>query len=240
MSKARSYKNEPFTSFEKQSYSVLKDDFVHEKLFTVKANIGSTNGGVNLKETLAQKGEALTSSGESKLWFYLRNKGSIYTKVLPNSITLAYDHGIQEVNGRSFNWFGGVETDRSLSTNLWKLGVEVFDAAGKWSFNNVLQLNQNDRNLAWLHKSWLSHGEWFFNRYHTCNLTTKAVSSSAWLVSYRKKGEESNDLSARFELAGYSNLEELKKSLWEGNKVTLNWVHAHKGRCAHGLEVIFL
>ena len=49
MSKARSYKNEPFTSFEKQSYSVMKDDFIHEKLLTVKANIDSKRGGVNLK-----------------------------------------------------------------------------------------------------------------------------------------------------------------------------------------------
>lgn len=49
MPKARSYKNEPFTSFEKQSFSVMKDDFVHEKLLTVKTNIESDKGGVNLK-----------------------------------------------------------------------------------------------------------------------------------------------------------------------------------------------
>jgi hypothetical protein len=108
MSKARSYKNEPYASFEKQSFSIIKDDFVHEKLLTVKANIQSTNGGVNLKETLNQKGDALTSSGESKLWFYLRNNTSLYTKVLPSGLTVAYDHGIQVVDGRSFNWFGGV------------------------------------------------------------------------------------------------------------------------------------
>ncbi len=108
MAKARSYKNEPFNSFEKQSYSIIKDDFVHEKLLTVKANILSTNGGVNLKETLNQKNEALTSTGETKLWFYLRNNTSLYTKILPNSLTLAYDHGIQLNNDRAFNWFGGV------------------------------------------------------------------------------------------------------------------------------------
>ncbi len=41
----------------------MKDDFVHEKLLTVKANIDSKRGGVNLKETLNTKGEALTSTG---------------------------------------------------------------------------------------------------------------------------------------------------------------------------------
>ena len=49
MSKARSYKNEPYAAFEKQSYSLIKDDFVHDKLLTVKANVQSTNGGINLK-----------------------------------------------------------------------------------------------------------------------------------------------------------------------------------------------
>lgn len=237
MSKARSYKNEPYTSFEKQSYSIIKDDFVHEKLLTVKANIQSTNGGVNLKETLNQKADALTSTGETKLWFYLRNNTSLYTKVLPNSLTVAYDHGIQTTNGRSFNWFGGVETNRGLSTNVWKVGVEVFDAA-RWSFNNLIQLNQNDKSLSWLHKSWLNHNEWFFNFFHTTSLSQRSCAGSGWLVSYRKKGEVTNDFSARFEVGAFSNAEELKKSLWEGNKVTLDWVHAHKGRCAHGLEVI--
>jgi hypothetical protein len=56
MPKARSYKNEPFSGFEKQSFSVLKDDFVHEKLLTVKANVESAKGGVNLKESLNKKG----------------------------------------------------------------------------------------------------------------------------------------------------------------------------------------
>lgn len=49
MPKARSYKNEPFSSFEKQSFSVMKDDFVHEKILTVKANVDSIKGGLNLK-----------------------------------------------------------------------------------------------------------------------------------------------------------------------------------------------
>lgn len=123
MSKARSYKNEPYAAFEKQSYSLIKDDFVHDKLLTVKANVQTTNGGVNLKETLTQKGDALTSSGETKLWFYLKNQRSLYTKVLPQALTVAYDHGVQQSNGRSFNWFGGVDTNRALSNNVWKLGV---------------------------------------------------------------------------------------------------------------------
>ena len=126
---------------------------------------------------------------------------------MPNSLTLAYDHGIQESNGRSFNWFGGVETSKALNTNLWKAGVEVFDTTGRWSFNNLLQFSQNDQNLVWLHKSYLTHNKWFFNRYHTVNLSAKSVTSSGWLFAFRNRGEQNNDFSARFEMNGYSNVE---------------------------------
>jgi hypothetical protein len=63
MPKARSYKNEPWLGFEKQSYSLFTDDFVHKNLLTVKANIESPTGGANLKESLSQKEGKLTSTG---------------------------------------------------------------------------------------------------------------------------------------------------------------------------------
>ncbi len=103
----------------------------------------------------------------------------------------------------------------------------------------MLQLSQNDKNLTWLNKSWFVQNEWFFNTYQTIDLCCKKSSGSGWLVSYRNKGECNDDFSARFEVGGFSSVDELQKSLWEGNKVTLNWVHAHKGQSAHGIEVIF-
>jgi hypothetical protein len=127
-----------------------------------------------------------------------------------------------------------------LNNNVWKVGVEVFESAGKWSVNNVLQLSQSDKNLVWLNKSFLNHNSWFLNRYHTVDLSKKACSSSGWLVSWKNKAERNTNISARFEVNGFSNLDELKKSLWEGNKVTLNWVRSQKGKCAHGLEVFLL
>lgn len=95
MSKARSYKNDPWTGFEKQSYSLFSDDFVHSKLFTIKANVPSKNGGVNLKETLATKDSGIVSTGEAKLWFYLCKNASLYAKILPKALNVQYDHGTQ-------------------------------------------------------------------------------------------------------------------------------------------------
>ncbi len=103
-------------------------------------------------------------------------------------MTVAFDNGIQVNNNRSFNWFGGVDTNRALNNNVWKLGLEVFDAAGQWSFNNLLQFSQSDKNLVWLHKGFWSQNNWFVNRYHTVDLTKKSCSGSGWLVSWRNRG----------------------------------------------------
>lgn len=208
---------------------------------TVKANIASTNGGLNLKESLSQKGGALSSTGETKLWFYLRNQYSVYTKILPNGFTLAYDHGVIERSGRSFNWYGGLETTRALNNNVWRVGVDVFDKTGNWTFNNQLEVNQNDKSLVWLHKSYLTRNNWFFNRIHAVDLTNKACKNSGVLIAHRQNGENYNtDCSARFDICGFSlaSFDEFKKSIWEGNRVTLNWVRWTKGKCSHGIEVI--
>lgn len=55
MAKAPSFKTEPWTSFDRESYSIFEDDFVHDKVCTIKANIKSDKSTVNLKETLTEK-----------------------------------------------------------------------------------------------------------------------------------------------------------------------------------------
>jgi hypothetical protein len=153
---------------------------------------------------------------------------------------VAYDHGVQENNGKSFNWFGGIETNRAINNNVWKVGVEVFDAAGKWSFNNLLQFSQADRNLSWTQKGNFSKNNWFLNNYNTIDLTRKSCTGSSWLFAWKNRAEKNEDFTARFELNGWSSVDELKRSLTEGNRFTLNWVRSQKGKWAHGLEVHFL
>jgi hypothetical protein len=147
---------------------------------------------------------------------------------------------VQESKGKSFNWFGGIETNRAINNNVWKLGLEVFDAAGKWSFNNLLQFGQSDRNLLWTQKGSFTHNNLFINDFHTFDLTKKSCTGSSWLFAWRKRAEKNEDFTARFELNGWSSVDEFKQSLIEGNKLTLNWVRSQKGKWAHGLEVNFI
>lgn len=80
MSKPFSIRTEPWTSFDKQSYSIFTDDFVHNKLLTVKVNSKPSKGTVNLKQSAVRKGDSFKTEGEIKLWFPIWNSrgGHLY------------------------------------------------------------------------------------------------------------------------------------------------------------------
>ena len=52
MSKPESVKIDPWTEFPKQSYSLVTDDFVHDKLLTVKVNSKGEKSTFNFKANL--------------------------------------------------------------------------------------------------------------------------------------------------------------------------------------------
>jgi hypothetical protein len=57
MSKPESIKIEPWTDFSKQHYALFTDDFVHDKLYTVKFSSKSEKSTVNVKASIsADKG----------------------------------------------------------------------------------------------------------------------------------------------------------------------------------------
>jgi len=59
MSKPESIRVEPWSDFPKQSYSILTDDFPHEKLYTAKVNSKGDRSTVNIKAVVTRndKGE---------------------------------------------------------------------------------------------------------------------------------------------------------------------------------------
>lgn len=52
MSKPESIKIEPWTDFPRQPYSIITDDFVHDKLATVKVNSKGDRSNVNIKASI--------------------------------------------------------------------------------------------------------------------------------------------------------------------------------------------
>ena len=57
MFKPESIKIDPWTDWPRQSYSLITDDFVHDKLATFKVNARGVKSNVNLKANIkAEKG----------------------------------------------------------------------------------------------------------------------------------------------------------------------------------------
>jgi len=127
MSKPESIKVEPWTDFPRQAYSIVSDDFVHDKLGTVKLNAKGTRSTINIKAALSgDKGYAV--SDEVKLWFSFAESSSIYAKVKSNNyLKLHYDHGITKQFGRNWNFYATLNSNKALENVSLRLGAAHID-----------------------------------------------------------------------------------------------------------------
>lgn len=86
----------------------MTDNFVHDKLLTIKANIKSQKGNVNLKHVLTNKDGALTSTGQTKFWFPILNYKTLYATIKPTLVRVHYDHGVAKRNNWLYNFYGSL------------------------------------------------------------------------------------------------------------------------------------
>lgn len=98
MSKPHSFRVEPWSAFPKDTYSIILDDFVHEKLLCVKINSFRPHGNVSLRNQVVSKKDNYNSSEEIKLWFPLWKDGTLYFQSTPKELKLHYDNGIIKYN----------------------------------------------------------------------------------------------------------------------------------------------
>ena len=71
MSKPESVKIDPWTEFPKQSFSIFTDDFVHDKIATLKVNAKGEKSTFNFKANIKEDKGSLKLSDEVKFWFNL-------------------------------------------------------------------------------------------------------------------------------------------------------------------------
>ena len=97
MSKPESMKVDPWCDFPRYSYSIIGDDFSHEKLFVMKAAAKTQRSTINIKETVTNKGGVLNTADEMKYWFDMPFAGQkMFAKFKSsNYIKLHYDFGLQ-------------------------------------------------------------------------------------------------------------------------------------------------
>ena len=79
MSKPHSFKTEPWSAFNRQSFSIINDDFFYSKPLTVKAALKSEKGNFNIKGSYDKK----EVKEEVKVWFPLPNNKTLYFRETP-------------------------------------------------------------------------------------------------------------------------------------------------------------
>ena len=96
MSKPFSIRTEPWASFDQQSYNIVSDDFVHDKILTVKVNHKPLRGTLNLKNQIAKKGETYKTLNEIKIWFPIlaSRNGTLYFRSKNDDIKIHYDDNL--------------------------------------------------------------------------------------------------------------------------------------------------
>ena len=190
MPKGRSYAADPWDSYDKGSHSFAQDDFVHDKTFVFKAKLEKPNDGINIKESINEKAEGLSSTGEVKFWCNVHDNRSFYAKVgSASNMHFLYDNGVRELKDVSTNWFAGIETNRNFTERVINLGLELFQkkdwAFGcRWRYNHAKKSHQIDNKGSWSWKNWRVNG------FHTVDITNKLLVKSGVLIAKHHSEED--------------------------------------------------
>lgn len=124
MSKPESIKIDPWTDFPRYSYSIISDDFVHDKLATVKVNSKGDKSTFNVKLNVKSDKAGSSVSDELKFWFSLPGGRSLFSKIKSsNYLKLHYDHGIVEQWNKRWNLYATLNCNKALENVSLRLGA---------------------------------------------------------------------------------------------------------------------
>ena len=175
MSKPESIKIDPWVGFPRQSYSIIDDDFCHEKNFVAKFAAKTAKSTINIKETVNSKKGAWSVADEVKFWFDLPNKHSLYAKVKSTDyIKLHYDHGICEHKGKKWNCYASVNSNKLLKNILFKAGVA--NLGEKCNSDNRIRVNiQDEIEYHWYNRTVVTKDKYKFGFLSVVNLGKKIL-----------------------------------------------------------------
>lgn len=162
--------------------SIFEDDYVHDKLFTLKAARKSATSTISLKETLTQKEGKITSADELKFWFPFRGSRTLYGRIKNDGFKLHYDHGILTQNDYRFNIYGSVHGKRNFGSLIYKLGLETQNK--DLLFNWRLRYSQGD-SITLHNKTTYSQPQWSLGLVNSFDLTGQLWNHSAAQLSWK-------------------------------------------------------
>jgi hypothetical protein len=198
MSKPQSIIIDPWTDFPKQPYhSILRDDFCHDKTYVEKLQFKNDRGTVNLKAAVDYKKDAWKVTDEVKFWFQISNNRSLYAKIKSSDyVKWQYDHGTVEWQGRKWNVYAGMNTDKTLQKMALKVGVS--NLCERLTCDNRIRWNwmKHSSDVYWYNRSVLSHQKWKFTSLSVYDFSNKVLQKNNILVSYTHDNQHSAYLRA--------------------------------------------
>ena len=239
MSKPESIKVDPWTEWPRQSYSLINDDFVHDKLATFKVNAKGAKSTVNLKANIKADKAGLKLTDEVKYWFNLPEGRSFYSKVKSSDyIKLHLDNGIVERWDRKWNLYATLNLTKTLSNASLRLGAN--HVSPKCNSDNRLRVDFQDdkQNLTWYNRTVVTKDKLTFGNMFVYNISSQIIAKTNFLLGY--KVSDKIDAFVRIENNDY------RKVSWSPAEIVnhfdtyrLNFIAKHDEKIKYGLEVSF-
>ena len=202
MSKPESIKIDPWVGFPRQPYSIIDDDFCHDKAFVAKVAAKSEKATVNIKETLNSKKGAWSIADEVKLWFDLPNKHSLYAKVKSTDyIKILLDGGVCEKDGKKWNAYASLNSNKLLKNIMFKVGAHCL--TDNCQSDNRLRVNFQESGNEYhrYHRTYSKKDKYNFGLLTVVNLGKKILEKNNLLLAYTHNSQHS--LYVRLENDGY-------------------------------------
>ena len=235
MSKPESIKIEPWTDFPRQSYSIITDDFCHEKLATVKVNAKGSRSTVNVKASANYDKGNYAISDEVKLWFQLPEGKSLYSKIKSSDyIKVHDDHGISRIWNKDWNIYASVNAKKNLDNLSLRLGATHLN--GKCHSDNRIKYDR--KNYTWYNRTVVNHDKWTFGLLGAYGFTNNVLVKNNIFLGYQIDDKSSAYL--RFENDGYRS-SGFDWKYWQGyfDSVKVDFVSSHKD-FKYGIQVFSL
>ena len=191
MSKPESIKIDPWVGFPRQPYSIIDDDFCHEKPYVEKVAIKSNKATVNIKGTVTKKSGNWNVADETKIWFDLPCGHSMYAKWKSSDYLKAhYDHGIIEKDGKKWNLYATMNFNRALKNWVFKAGVA--NITKHCNSDNRIKVNLIDeQQYHWYHRTVINKDKYRFGLLTVVDLGKKILEKNSLLMAYTHDSQHS-------------------------------------------------
>lgn len=103
-----------WSQFDLHAYDIITEDFVHDNLLKINANILTQKGRIRLQETLTRKDDKLGTWGEANILFPLVENKYFYLQMRNKGFRLHFDNGLFSQNHFQHNLYASVEPSRKL------------------------------------------------------------------------------------------------------------------------------